>query len=119
MTLFSCQLVGICMRKAVMFLQDHLQPWLHNFQSHATKPTTVAWSMGHKPKIPVTLVSFCLATQCYLSLTSNFRFASSKSARLYLHTDIRVIFARQPPDLPTGVTFCTVTDGPTEPKYTL
>ncbi|KAK2565380.1 Protein FAM214A [Acropora cervicornis] len=47
------------------------------------------------------------------------RFASSKSARLYLHTDIRVIFARQPPDLPTGVTFCTVTDGPTEPKYTL
>lgn len=47
------------------------------------------------------------------------RFASSKSARLYLHTDIRVIFARQPPDLPTGATFCTVTDGPTEPKYTL
>lgn len=47
------------------------------------------------------------------------RFVSSKSARLYLHTDIRVIFARQPPDLPNGVSYCTVTDGPTEPKYTL
>lgn len=47
------------------------------------------------------------------------RFVSSKSGRLYLHTDIRVIFARQPPDLPSGVKFCTVTDGPTEPRYTL
>lgn len=47
------------------------------------------------------------------------RFVSSKSGRVYLHTDIRVIFARQPPDLPSGVTFCTVTDGPTEPRYTL
>ena len=47
-----------------------------------------------------------------------FRFVSSKSGRLYLHTDIRVIFARQPPDLPSGVKFCTVTDGPTEPRYT-
>lgn len=46
------------------------------------------------------------------------RFVSSKSGRLYLHTDIRVIFARQPPDLPSGVKFCTVTDGPTEPRYT-
>ncbi|KAL9985842.1 hypothetical protein ACROYT_G008291 [Oculina patagonica] len=47
------------------------------------------------------------------------RFVSSKSGRLYLHTDIRVIFARQPPDLPSGVKYCTVTDGPTEPRYTL
>lgn len=47
------------------------------------------------------------------------RFVSSKSGRLYLHTDIRVIFARHPPDLPSGVKFCTVTDGPTEPRYTL
>ncbi|XP_028399482.1 protein FAM214A-like [Dendronephthya gigantea] len=42
------------------------------------------------------------------------RFASSKSGRIYLHTDIRVIFARHPPD---QVHLSTTTNGPTNPKY--
>ncbi|EDO41477.1 predicted protein, partial [Nematostella vectensis] len=46
------------------------------------------------------------------------RFASSRSGRIYLHTDIRVIFARHPPDLGTMYYLHTVTDGPTDPKYT-
>ncbi|XP_031574977.1 protein FAM214A-like [Actinia tenebrosa] len=46
------------------------------------------------------------------------RFASSKSGKIYLHTDIRVIFARQPPDLGNIYQLFTVTDGPTNPKYT-
>ncbi|CAB3979412.1 Hypothetical predicted protein [Paramuricea clavata] len=42
------------------------------------------------------------------------RFASSKSGRIYLHTDIRVIFARHPPDQGH---LRTATSGPTNPKY--
>ncbi|XP_032238606.2 protein FAM214A isoform X2 [Nematostella vectensis] len=46
------------------------------------------------------------------------RFASSRSGRIYLHTDIRVIFARHPPDLGNMYYLHTATDGPTDPKYT-
>jgi len=53
-----------------------------------------------------------------LYLYSCFRFASSKSGKIYLHTDIRVIFARQPPDLGHLCQLYTITDGPTDPKFT-
>ena len=46
-----------------------------------------------------------------------FRFASSTSGRIYLHTDIRVIFAQQPPDLSSRFRVWTVTNGPTDPTY--
>lgn len=62
-------------------------------------------------------LSVCLfPAQYYYRLS--FRFASSKSGKIYLHTDIRVIFARQPPDLGHLYQLYTITDGPTDPKYT-
>ncbi|XP_065662323.1 atos homolog protein A isoform X2 [Hydra vulgaris] len=41
-------------------------------------------------------------------------FISSKHSRIYLHTDIQILFPQQTPD---GQMF-TITDGPTDPKYT-
>ncbi|KAL5469453.1 hypothetical protein EMCRGX_G030709 [Ephydatia muelleri] len=48
------------------------------------------------------------------------RFASSKSGRVYLHTDIRVIFARRAPDNDPDISkvfLSTLSEGPTNPKY--
>lgn len=49
------------------------------------------------------------------------RFISTRSSRHYLHTDIKLLFARKAPDIDTG-TACqpllsTITEGPTDPKY--
>lgn len=48
------------------------------------------------------------------------RFVSSKSSRVYLHRDIRVIFARRAPDSDpdiSKVSLSTLTEGPANPKY--
>eukprot|EP00795_Rhopilema_esculentum_P003621 gene3621-14855_t len=45
------------------------------------------------------------------------RFASTKHDRIYLHTDVRVIFPQQTPDT-TGSNLKILTYGPVEPKYT-
>eukprot|EP00111_Clytia_hemisphaerica_P004017 TCONS_00011507-protein len=41
-------------------------------------------------------------------------FVSSKSSHIYLHSDIRVLFRQRAPDEPLK----TITNGPTNPKYT-
>lgn len=41
-------------------------------------------------------------------------FVASKHSHIYLHTDIRIIFPQQTPDRP----LLTVTESPTDPKYT-
>ena len=43
-----------------------------------------------------------------------YSFVSSKSSHVYLHSDIRVLFRQRAPDEPLK----TVTNGPTNPKYT-
>ena len=48
------------------------------------------------------------------------RFLCSKSGRVYLHKDIRLIFAGRAPDTDpdfTQVTLTTLTEGPPSPKY--
>lgn len=49
------------------------------------------------------------------------RFRCSKSGHIYLHTDVRMIFARRAPDIdhdPNNVSLYSVTEGPTQPHYT-
>jgi len=49
-----------------------------------------------------------------------YRFASSKSGKVYLHTDIRVIFARDKFELDARVAnyeLRSFTEGPENPKY--
>ena len=49
------------------------------------------------------------------------RFRCSKSGHIYLHTDIRMIFARRAPDIdhdPSNVSLYSITEGPTNPRYT-
>lgn len=49
------------------------------------------------------------------------RFRCSKSGHIYLHTDVRMIFARRAPDIdhdPNNVSLYSITEGPTQPPYT-
>ena len=49
-----------------------------------------------------------------------FRFLCSKSHRVYLHTDIKLIFARKAPDTDpdmSKISLLTTTEGPIDPKY--
>ena len=48
------------------------------------------------------------------------RFLCSKSGRVYLHTDLKLIFARRAPDTDpdlSRVSLYTLTEGPIDPKY--
>ena len=53
-------------------------------------------------------------------LSLSLRFLCSRSGRVYLHTDIRLIFARRAPDTDpdaSKVSLFTVVEGPSNPKY--
>ena len=55
-----------------------------------------------------------------LLLIMTHRFLCSKSGHLYLHRNIRLIFARRAPDTDpdlSKVSLYFTTEGPTDPKY--
>ncbi len=68
--------------------------------------------------ILINVNTFCHALSC--THTHTHRFLCSKSKRIYLHRDIRMLFARRAPDTEPGeshVTLHIVMDGPEEPRY--